>query len=450
LLNTLNDSDEQPIRIRNNGGLRDDSADSKLPSLLITKDGEQLIMPGGKEPDLAKRYTDQFLFVPDANFAPSPGEGATMTDPELAAPMSAKTKSALMKDAAEFAPVHNADGSTTYTVVQSGITDRPGQDSGIDYYKRAVNVTVPNDHASLQDCKFTFNERQKISKDEFDQILARDKASNPEVELYAHGVSATAMSADKQAMMLELSNGRPSINLDWNATNPSSSNNPMDSLDGYKKDTINAKRANDNKDFQNAIDNTIQQVGADHTTLIGFSHGGFFDTRYLAHRVQNNLPKLETVLLTHPDVPVSAPELQVNGKPELLKDSAQQSYVIGGTMDLAMKAAVLASHLSPHTPTWEGWFATEERLGNDSGDTRNFIQQEGAMAISERDRDEFSTEHFLNYAGINQLLDSPRSMAASNEQADYNAATDQGRAHQSGIIAGDFLTPYQATLQTAS
>lgn len=424
LFNALNDSNEEPVKLGTSASSGADTSSAHLPSMVITN-MDSTATQSNTEPAPRLNRFSQFL-MPEEMAAPPGGEAAQLTDPELKGSIESKTQAALMKDADLYPPVQNVDGSTTYTVVQSGLTDRPGRDSGIDYYRRLVNITVPKDNPSIDKCQFVFNGRETISKDQYDQILQRDKAFNPEIELYAHGVSTTDMSADKQAMTLQLMSGRPTIALDWDANPATGDDNPLHSLQGYSQDTINAKRANDNKDFQNAIDNTVQEIGADHTSLIGFSHGGFFDTRYLAHRVQANLPKLENVILTHPDVPVSAPELRVNGSPELFKDSAQHSYVIGGKMDLAMKAAMVASHLLPGTPTYEGFFTTEERLGDDSNDTRSLIQQEGAIPISERDRPEPATEHFLNTAGITQILDGGAA-SQDQEQNYFNSATDMAR-----------------------
>lgn len=422
-------------------GTQMDKTSDYLPNFALTADLDNNQENLSNLSDDAGNALSSFL-LPEESIAAQTGEKTRFGDAELFKPIDDKVQKALMKDADEFPPIQNPDGSTTYTVVQAGITDRENKTDSIDYYKRVVNVTVPKDQQSLANCDYFINPREIISKDEFDKIVQKDKASSPEVELYAHGVSNNADSTDKQSLMLQLSNGRPTIALDWTATPVEGSNNPFKSLKAYAIDTIAAKRANDNKAFEGAIDDTVAQIGADHTDIIGFSHGGYFSTRYLHHRVEANLPKLHTAILTHPDVPVSAPELQVNGKPELLRDAAEKSYVIGGRGDLALKVAVLASHLSPGTPTYnEG--QTEERLGNDSAGTRDFINKEGAEVITERERSDFLTQHFLNTAGIRTLLDGGNSFMPEQKQDVYNAATDLSRLKMISLIGvlGDYMTP---------
>jgi hypothetical protein len=425
----------------------DEKVEALLPSLLLNVDNQRIAneskagksseSAAGKTADSPAQKLNSFTnyLIPEETKVTPQGEAITLQDPELNSPIDSRTLHALMKDAGEHPPVHNPDGSTTYTIVQAGLTDRPGKREGVDYYSRAVNVTVPKDNSSLNDCKFIFNPREIVTKDQYEKLIENDKTANENIEFFAHGVSTSDVSSDRQALMLQLSNGRPTVNLDWNA-NPIGGKNPKDSLNGYDQDTISAKRANDNMQFASAIDDTIKQIGAEHTSLIGFSHGGFFDTRYLDHRVAAGLPQLDTVILTHPDVPVGAPELRVSGKAELLKDSAKHSYVIGGTSDLAMKMAVVASYLSPGTPTYENG-NLEDRLGNNSDATRHLISAEGAIPITEYDRENLTTEHFLNCAGIRSILDGGSSSAGQTQET-YDSATRIGRSSQS--LSGSILT----------
>ncbi len=409
-------------------GGQQNTAGDYLPNMAITSgDTNQKALndPGYLLSNYLNISGDETIQV--QSFAPGGGEQTMMTDAELHKPIDEKTQQSLMRDADQFPPVKNADGSTTYTVVQAGLTDRPGRDSGVDYYRRVVNITVPVDRPSIADCQIKTNPREQISKEDFDKIIQKDKTTSSEVEFYTHGVSCQDNSADMQALMLQLTNGRPTINLDWSAIPAPGPMHPLKSLRAYAQDTISAKRANDNPEFRKAIDDTISEIGAERVDMIGFSHGGYFDSRYLSHRIQDHLPKVNTVVLAHPDVPVSAPELQVNGKDQFFTAAANRAYVIGGQSDLAMKAAVLASHLIPGTPTYVSG-GSEERLGDDSGSTRDFIKSEGATPISERDRDELSSEHFLNSAGIRTLLDNPAGMMPNDQQqAAYNASTDIAR-----------------------
>lgn len=397
-----------------------DTTSKYLPDVQINDNKHKSFQEQIAIPEITSGWTATVM--PSEVTAPTQGQPVTINEKELAGPIDDKTQKALMKDADLYPPVQNSDGSTTYTVVMAGITDRPGKSDSIDYYSRTVNVTVPKkDHPSLNDCKYIFNERQSIKKEDYDKLVDREKAFSPFVEMYSHGVSTNENGADQQAFLLQLSTGRPTIDLDWN-TIPHG-NGLDDIAEGYVKDVTEAKKSNDNKAFQQAIDDTVQRIGADHTSMIGFSHGALFDARYLAHRAAGNMPKLDNVILAHPDVPLGAPELEVNGKPELLKDTALHSYVIGGKIDMDLKIAAPAS--LPGYPAFE-WGGNEERLGDDADSTRDFIRQEGAVPLSEKDRHELSTQHFLNYAGIAQLM-TQGNLLGDREQGIYNDATDFGR-----------------------
>lgn len=400
------------------GSKQQDASSNQLPQVHLSGASEKsLSMPTG---------------VHKSAGIASPGESSEVKMDELAQSIDDRTHKALMKDADLYPPVQNSDGSTTYTVVLAGMTDRAGRNNSIDYYRRNVNITVPKDHQDLKDCKYNFGAREIINKEGYDKLLDRDMAANPEMAVYAHGTSTEAKKSDNEALVVQLSTGRPTINLDWDAKQWSMFPTIMPAE--YAQDSIAAKNANDNKGFEQAIDETIQKVGADHASMIGYSHGTLFETRYMAHRVGSKMAPLENIVFTHPDVPLGAPELQVNGKPELFKDAARHSYVIGGKLDLNLKAAVPLS--LPFTPVFE--LGDEERLGDDSDKSRSLIVEEGAVPISERDRTTFSTEHFLNFAGINQVLEEA-DMQGNNEQSAFEAATDRGRADHGGSSLSNLI-----------
>lgn len=338
-----------------------------------------------------------------------------------AAPFTDKTEKALMKDADLYPPIKNADGSTTYSIILAGITDRSSS-AGADYYSRKIDVTVPAGKLDLDDCSFIIGKREIIPEEKYTQLLKRDRVGAEELDLFTHGVSCTQDCADKQAVMLELTNGRPTVNIDWSSSSPQS--NPIKGIASYFQDTAAALRANNNKAFESAIDNTIDHIGAEHTNMIGFSHGAMFDTRYLKHRVEDHLPRLDTLILTHPDVPVSAPELYPGNKPALLRDSADRSFVIGSRIDVLLKLGAVAGCI-PGGTTFENG-GSEERLGNNSAKSRSLIELEGAGAISESDDMSIGTHHFLNFAGINELLES-QNRSIKDVQGDYDRASDVQR-----------------------
>ncbi len=405
---------------------KEDHASTQLPALSLR---EQEIAIKKADDAAEQNMSIAFANLPaEEQSIVIKAEQELLNDDELEAPFGDSTRKALMKDADLFPAVKNDDGTTTYSVIQIGITDR-NPDRKANYFSRKVDITVPVGAPSLNDCKFNFNDREVISEEKYKQLLKKDAASSKDIDLYTHGVSATDKSADKQALMLELSNGRPTVNIDW-SSNPPADKDPVKALIQYERDTASAKRANDNKEFTAAIDNTIKEVGAGNCSMIGFSHGGMFDTRYLKHRVQSHLPELNTVILTHPDVPISAPELWNGFKPRVLADSAVHSYVIGSQNDLALKMGHIVGYL-PGGTTYEHGL-TEERLGDYSWLSRLAISTEGAVAIQERDQHKISTHHFLNYAGIKQLLESGND-SKDKVQTAYNHVTDLARQNPRAI-----------------
>lgn len=349
-----------------------------------------------------------------------------LSDGELDMPFGPDTQKALMKDADLFPPVRNADGTTTYSVMQIGMTDRQSPDGAINRFSRRVDITVPPGAPSLSQCECVFNPRENIDEGKYNELLERSKKFSPDITLFTHGVSADAHSADQQALKMQLSTGRPVINVDWDANPAANGMDPVQGLVAYKKDTAAALRANNNPAFVSALDKTIENIGADNASMIGFSHGGMFDTRYLKHRVETNMPDLDTVILTHPDVPLGASELWYNHKPRVLGDSADHTYVIGSRKDLALKMGSLVDHLT------EKGLKPENRLGNYGFLTRLFLKAAGAESIKEKTTGSLGTQHFLNYAGLNELLragDKPQDQV----QNAFNSATDAARPQRSLI-----------------
>lgn len=343
-------------------------------------------------------------------------------DHEILDPITPASQQMLSRDADLFKPVQNKDGSTTYSLLQIGMTDRDCPD-GVHYYKRKVDVTLPAGAKNIKEEYIKVNDRQPVSQDEFKNLLKREQSQNSKIDLYTHGVFTPDDSADKQALELALSSGRPTIAIDWTA-DPGQQGNPLAMADQYLTDTDAAKRATNNREFMAAIDNTIQQIAPENTGMIGFSHGCMFDTRYFNHRVNKHLPPLDVVILNHPDVPIGASELLVNNKPDTLRDAAKHSFVIGGQKDNLLKIADFLGYL-PIGATFEDG-RVEERLGTDSARARQMIEAEGATPISEDDDKNVSSHHWLNFVGINELLQHPEKQPKDNQTA-FNQITDSVR-----------------------
>ncbi len=350
----------------------------------------------------------------------APGKGERIHDVELEAPITDVTRKALLKDADLFQPVKNADGSMTYTLLEEGITDRPGSKSNSNYFSRKIDITVPQGKPSLEDCQFNFSPRENISKERFDQLLSRNKNVTGDVILHTHGVFTSEKSADQEALMLQLSSGLPTVNIDW-AAHPIDGSGTLKSLFGYERDRACAMRANRNKSFEKAIDSTIDSIGASNTEMIGFSHGAMFDTRYLKHRVDNNLAPLDTVILNHPDVAIGASELYSHENPDVLKRASNHAFVIGSQNDERLKSAEKVDKL-----LGIGLFHPVERIGDDSNSSRALIKSEGALPIKDVDQPGASSNHFLNYAGISHLLHRGNT-PADQLQRDFNNATAAAR-----------------------
>jgi hypothetical protein len=362
-----------------------------------------------------------------------------LSNKELEAGIDGETMKVLMKDADRWAPIKNDDGSTSYRIVQVGMTNRPieageTKTSG-KFYTRTIDVRVPAGAGNLGECKYGFGDRREINEETFNRLLDRDRArlkeenmpGHNEVNLHAHGVFTYTNMADQEALLLQLTNGHPTVNVDWQAF-PNTRDNPhhyspndkiVSSYLHYMEDRASAKVAN--AELEPLLDRTIDRIGAAQTTMIGFSHGGMFDTRYLRHRVDGNLPKVGAVLFAHPDVPVKTPELMV-GKADgtlegLLSAAASRSVVIGGRADLAL---LVASWL----PGASGY-----RLGNDSASTRKIIEWNQGKPISEitkLDKKELD-QHFLNYSGLASLENGDPRRSEEQMQQDFRRATEMGR-----------------------
>jgi hypothetical protein len=363
-----------------------------------------------------------------------------LSNKELEAGINKETRKVLLKDADQYPPVKNADGSMSYRLVQFGMTDRPidstQQETSPKYYSRLVYVTVPRGAENLGECKFEFADRRQIQEAEFNHLLDRDRSKLKEanvpasenVNLHAHGVFTYTNMADEEAILLQLTNGHPMVNVDWQAF-PNTRENPhhysphdwaLSSYLHYMEDRASAKKAN--VELEPLLDKTIARIGAPQTTLIGFSHGGMFDTRYLRHRVDSHLPKLGTVLYAHPDVPVKTPELTVKGADGstegLLCQAACRSFVIGGRTDMALKVAAKLP------------FAGGERLGDDSLSTRHLIEAKNhGDPVTELPKSLPDDEHFLNYSGIANLENGDPNRSIKQLQEDYWMATLVGRRH---------------------
>lgn len=361
-----------------------------------------------------------------------------LADRELEAGITKWTQKVLTKDAEQFPPTRNADGSRTYRINLFGMTDRPidpaEEKTSPKYFTRIVGVTVPEGAINLGECKFSLFQRRQIDEKEFNRLLDHDTARLKEtkvptannVNLHAHGVFTYTDMADQEAVLLQLTNGHPTVNVDWQAF-PNTRENPhhyspndwvVSSYLHYMEDRSSAKHAN--AELQPLLDKTIARIGASHTTMIGFSHGGMFDSRYLRHRVDSHLPRLDTVIFAHPDVPITTSELTVpHGKDSegLLSAASSRSFVIGGRTDLALAVAA-------HLP-----FAGGQRLGNDSTTTRHFIEWNKGEPVTELPKSLRNDidEHFLNYSGIADLQNGNPNRTEVEMQNDFLKATENGR-----------------------
>ncbi len=349
--------------------------------------------------------------------------------PETEAAFTPWTANALLKDADLYKPVVNKDGSTTFTIVQVGLTDRDltGNDGGsVKPYARTVEVTVPPGAINFRNCEFKFHNRKLLDEKDYLNMIERDKnrqtelTGSRELAFYTHGILTSAEAADTQALMLELTHGHPVVNVDWQAQPMPVDMDQSGLLEKrrlYENDRATA--ANSEPHFNALLDKTIEAIGAENTTMIAYSHGAMIDTRYLKHRADDGQPKLHAVILTHPDVPKNAPELVVwhsiffpSG---LLSQSADRSFVIGSTRDKPLKAGSLQDRNSP-------------RLGNNADDTRTFIKWNGAMPVTESPRhDRQDNQHFVNYAAIAQLVHAEKDAAPKELQDKFNSASDKAR-----------------------
>lgn len=349
--------------------------------------------------------------------------------PETEAAFTPWTEKALAKDADLYKPVKNPDGSTTYTIVLTGLSDRtmPGKNTdAVEPYMRKAEVTVPAGATNFRNCKVQYEPRQPLTEEDYTKQLERDKArqleltGSKELAFYTHGILTSPDAADVQALMLELTHGHPVINIDWKARPmPAdfSDKGVLDKQKLYQQERSTA--ADSGPKFDRLLDKSIDIIGAENTTMIGYSHGAMIDTRYLSHRADQEKPKLHSVVLTHADVPNNSAELVVWRnifRPKgLLAESTERAFVIGSTKDFPLKVASLNDYNSP-------------RLGNDDPGTRSLAVWAGAMPITERPRhDKKDAQHFVNYTAIAELMHAEKTDTTAQLQARYDKVSDQAR-----------------------
>jgi hypothetical protein len=295
---------------------------------------------------------------------------------------------------------------------------------------------MPAGIGNLGQLKVDFGDRKQISEDEFKQLLEHDRVrlkspdSNNDVNLFTHGVFTYTTKADQEALLLQLTNGHPTVGVDWQSF-PNTREHPntisqddllWQSYLHYMEDRASAKSAN--VQLEPLLDRAISKIGAEQTTMIAFSHGSMFDTRYLRHRVDTGLPKVDTLLFSHPDVWNKTPELNVAGDHKhtsegLLSAAASKAYVIGSSSDLALR-------FSSRLPGAGG-----ERIGDDSALSRQIIASHHAVPVSEivKPITTSLSQHFLNYSGIAEIENGDAKRPAPQIQSAYKAATEAGRKH---------------------
>jgi hypothetical protein len=360
-----------------------------------------------------------------------------LNNPELEGAFTKWTEKVLNKDADIFPTVTNPDGSKTYTVVQIGITNRPidptptspnNAENLPHYYKRAVDITLHASDAHFSQSDIRFHDRFEIQEDEFKNLLSheRDKLKEPntpgsnDVDFYTHGTFVGPNKADQESILLQLTNGHPTVDIDWRTTPADPEDSSLVSLYlNYREGQNEAADANLALDA--SIDTAIAAVGANHAIMIGMSHGSAFDSRYLYHRVSSHLPKLGMVVFAHPDVPISAPELELDDRKWLLSAAAARSFVIGSSADRALQSVARIDNFLQ---------VPDERLGSDSERARQVIESNHSVAISEVPRvPRNSNQHFVNYAGIANILNGDPRRSQAQTQAAYVKATGEGRNH---------------------
>lgn len=393
--------------------------------------GEQLALLDVKERPAAPAQTKADVDAKPKNKYEQTviGQLSSMNDE---AKFSVYTKDALMRDADRFPPVRNdAENSTTYSMELFGFSDRESSDPKLpaEPYKRMVTITVPDGATSIKDCKFEFQDRQKIEQRELNDLVTRaqirqgeiagaapaeNKLPRPnDVSFFTHGIRTAEVSTDLYSLSLQLTNGHSVINVDWKSVPPSEENG-TDLEQAYNNERKRA--AESYPRFEKLIDETIKHVGADQTTIIAFSHGAMFNTRYLQHRKESGADLLNHVIFSHPDVPCrTLPQPGADGSiaPEnrLFACVSKQTHVIGSTADMAMTGA--AKHDEPRvegqwkiTHYLKGTDDAYARIGNGARISRNLVEGSGGTYVIETQKGEKKDLmcHFINMESISELM----------------------------------------------
>lgn len=348
------------------------------------------------------------------------------------AKFSIHTKDALLRDADKFPPVRNeAERTTVYQMELFGFSDRdlPAGAAAAQPYKRLVTVTVPDGAGSLKDCRFEFQDRQNIEQKELNALISRaqerqsdiadssateNKLPRPnDIAFFTHGIRTAGVSSDLYALSLQLTNGHSVVNVDWKSVPPTEETG----LDMERKYNDERKRAAESYPrFEKLIDETIKHAGADQTTIIAFSHGAMFNTRYLQHRKSAGAEQLHHVIFSHPDVPCrSLPQLGADGKVpaenRLFACVAKQTHVIGSPADMAMTGA--AKNDEPRvegqwklTHYLKGTDEAYARIGNGAQISRNLVEGSGGTYVMETQKGEKKDLmcHFINMESIGELM----------------------------------------------
>lgn len=358
------------------------------------------------------------------------------------AKFTAHTRDALLRDADRFPPVRDdKESSTTYTMELVGFSDReiPDGQTIADPYKRLVSITVPDTAASLKDCKFEFQDREKISQRELNDLVARaqkrqaqlsesadhpNKLLNPSnISFFTHGIRTAAASSDLYALSLQLTNGHSVVNVDWKSVPPSEEKG-FNLVQAYRDERSRAAASYPR--FEKLIDDTIHAVGAERTYIIAFSHGAMFDTRYLQHRKDSGAALLNHVIFSHPDVPNRImPQPGQDGAivPEsrLYSSVSNRTHVIGSTADMAMAGAAQNDAEADGVPRWKAMLQPNEaywRIGNGAQISRTLVEGCGGTYVVETQKGEKKDAmcHFINMAGIAELMNTPQVLRISQKR----------------------------------
>ncbi len=362
------------------------------------------------------------------------------------AQFSVYTRDALNRDAERFPPTRNDKaGTTTYTIEQFGLSDRDlakGETTAA-HYKRLVTITVPDAAASLKDCKFEYQDRQKIDAKEFNALVdgaqrrQMEQAVDADAEhrvprsedmaFFTHGIRTAGVSSDFYSLALQLTNGHSVINVDWQSTPPSEQKVGLTAA--YRLECQGAEQSYPK--FEKALDEAVKLVGSDRTIMIAFSHGAMFDTRYLQHRKDAGSPVVGQVIFSHPDVKVSTlPQPDKDGKIDegnrFFSCVSKQTHVIGSPSDWALAGAAANDYEPPKSddPVERARHTNRQieihsRLGNGAPICRNLVAGCGGTYVMEtipKDKRDF-TKHFINMSGITGLINGERTLKVANQAA---------------------------------